>query len=115
MDSTWLKILIELAVLSFFGFLYYFWQRKRIIRNDIYDIYEKLDEIIYNIEEFIKDDSKNTNEDLKIFINEVEQALKTTNLKDVYLSIEKVNKNLPSEMETDLTLIQEQVKFHIKP
>jgi hypothetical protein len=115
MNETTTQILLELGVLCFFGFLYYLWQRRKIIRNDIYDIYQQLDHLVYNINEFLKEDNNAVDfKDLAQFNLALENAIKSDDLSSISKSVSTKVDKIPEEIQTDIAKLSEQINFHTK-
>lgn len=96
-----LGILFELLLLAAFGFLYYLFQKRRIIRIDKIEIFE----IISDLAEEYK-------------TNEFVQKLQVANNEQNYHSIETLLLNAPNDFKQKenevIELLIDKVKFHTK-
>ena len=114
MNDTLLNILIEAGVLIFLGLVYYFWQRSRIIRNDLFETYSQLDKFFYDIEEFLKeDDNLNKYPKLSEQILEMKNFLDEKQLDRIYSHLSELNRSLPEMILKDIESLKEKIEFHL--
>ncbi len=62
--NTFYSILVDLGVLGFFGFLYYWWQKRRIIRASVYEVRENVQEFLYDLHSYLE-----KNKSLRLLFN----------------------------------------------
>lgn len=111
--GTTTSIAIEMGILTFLGILYYLFQRRRIIRNDLTDIYQLNEKLIYHINDYIDD---KRNESIYTVLNAYAEKLESLNeagdiyaLCDFYREVPSV---LPEELRADIEIIKKQLSFH---
>lgn len=111
--DTWLHILIDLLILSFFGILYYFFQKKRIIRISLEDILENLDSFRFKLNEFTES-KKNSPDYLSIqsFNNKFEDQYQGQNLLEL-LKLQKDSAILNKDLLDFFNLICKQIHDHL--
>lgn len=115
MNETTTKLATELAVLAFFGLLYYIWQRRKIIRVDLAELYQSIDEFTFNITEFLNEEDNRAKYPKLIQINkDIHTALQLRELKTIQGHFEEINFTVPSEIEEDIAKIKSQIQFHLK-
>jgi hypothetical protein len=98
-------ILIDLAVLAFFGFLFYLFQKRRIIRSSTYEIQDKLQKFIFDLHSYL--DGKNDEmfyQELNSYAERLETLL---NNPDILSQKNQLNapKALPDDLKDDLEQI----------
>lgn len=100
------SILIDLGVLSFFGFLFYFLQRRRILKHSSYEIREQLQKFIFDLHVFL-DDKQNESfyQELDEFAQKLEMILPDQNILDKKEDLNPPN-SLPKNMKQEIELIQ---------
>ena len=111
--DTWLHILIDLLILSFFGILYYFFQKKRIIRISLEDILENLDSFRFKLNEFTES-KMNSSDYLSIqsFNNKFEDQYQEQNLLEL-LKLQKDSAILNKDLLDFFNLICKQIHDHL--
>ncbi len=108
--STWTHVAIDLGLLCFFGFLYYLWQKKRIIRVSKEYILIDLNEFNLNINEYADEHKDSANYQLlNSFTNKLEDAIKIESLDDVLSLRNAANNCLTQEQNQDFTAICNQI------
>jgi len=106
----WLGIGIDLGVLAFFGFLYYIWQRKRIISVSREYIFNDLHEFNFDVNKYAEaNKSSPTYQLLNKFTNNLDSALKEENLEQVLNLKSSINDCLTQEQNQDFTAICNQI------
>ena len=104
MESAY-PILIDLGVLGFFGFLFYFLQRRKILRNSTYEIKNRLQKLIFDLHVYL--DGKNEQvfySELNTYALTLESTLKSENIlkeKDSLIA----PASLPEELSQELSEI----------
>ena len=111
--SDMMRISLEMGLLTFLGVLYYLFQRGRIIRNDLAEIYHLIEKYIFHINDFL-DDKKNESyyQELNAYAEKLERLNEAGDIHVLYSFLEKVPNGLPKELEADLETIMTQLKFH---
>lgn len=98
-------ILIDLGVLGFFGFLFYFFQRRKILRNSSYEIKQRLQKFIFDLHEFL--DGKNEQDFysvLNTYALNLETVLNSENILDEKNSL-IAPQALPEELKEEIESI----------
>jgi hypothetical protein len=106
MDTVY-SILIDLGVLCFFGFLFYLFQKRRIIRNSTYEIQVGLQKFIYDLHSYLdQKESEDYYQELNNFAQVCEEVLESPNILE---EKERLNAphSLPSELKESLNKILE--------
>ncbi len=114
MDS-WMQILIELGILALIGLIYYVIQKRRIIYHDKNEIFHKLDELHYVLNEFLHDkDSEAYYASLNEFIGKLDDILQYPTIEGVITLIDSFPQVdvLPEDIMQKLNEIREQMNFH---
>jgi hypothetical protein len=115
MNETATSLLLEFAVLCFFGLLYYLWQRRKIIRTDLQSVYQEVDKLIYDIKEFLKEESnKDDFKELAQFLSKLEESYLKEDIVLISESLKVTVSKIPTEIQLDINIINDQVQFHIK-
>lgn len=81
-----LGIAIDLAVLSFLGWLYYFFQKKRILKSYKLNFNHRKEDFLLELHSTIENNNDNENENIKalnLFAQDVEKANSVTDLKSI--------------------------------
>lgn len=110
METNWTNIAIDIGVLSFIGLVYYFYQKRRIIRISKEEILYALHEFRLKINEFA-DLSKDSSqyEQIKNFTDLFENELQAQNLEGFLLL-----KNKASYLDSELSDKFHQILFKIE-
>lgn len=105
--SWFYSILIDLAVLGFFGFLYYMWQRRRIIKHSVFEIQNRLQDFLYDLHSYLEENkNKSFYSELDAFARSLELAANTNDLSAMKLALSKSPESMPSELSEDLERIE---------
>lgn len=113
--APWVKILLDLSVLAALGLLYYFVQRRRIIKSDLSEIFHFIEKNIFKAHEFL--DTKKENEQYKLmnsFVEGLEKSLETADVKLLNSYLQQIPKGFPKEIKDELNSIKENISIHIK-
>ncbi len=108
-------ILIELAFLGLLAFLYYLFQKSRILKRDRINIFETLEEMTADITKYIeslsdglkKSEILKYNQDITLYNNENNYPV----LADLMLNPPST---LPNEFSDALPSLHDQIIFHVK-
>lgn len=105
--SAFYSILIDLGILGFFGLLYYWFQRRRIIRASVLEVQDRIQEFLYDLHAFL-DKNKNASfyTDLDAFALNLEKAANTHDLKEMRVALSNIPPGLPSEFQKELSSIE---------
>lgn len=112
MDDDIINIFIEVAAFCLLGLLYYIWQKKRILRADINDIFHQLDKLTYDLNHYL-DANKNESfyNDINKIIEDIEKEQDLARLKEHLL---RIPIELSSEISNQRNTLIEQINFHCK-
>lgn len=115
MDS-WMNFIFELGVLCFFGFLYYFFQKRRIIRVDTEEIFFQINEIIYDLNNYLDGkESEESYQKLNNLTKDLEKILDNTNIEDVIkFTLGNDFDYVPSDIKKKLLDIKIRLDFYKK-
>lgn len=95
-------ILIDIGVLGFFGFLFYFFQKRRIIRNSTYEIQHRLQKVIFDLHTFL--DGKNEQvfySELNAYAETLEKIISSDNILEQKECLTPPQ-NLPDEIKAEI-------------
>lgn len=106
MDNIW-PILIELLILAAFGGLFYLFQRKRIIKRGIEDIYQNLDELIHQL-------NQSENKEIKSYASELQKLLDDSNLEAIDKKLKEPINGLPEEERNHINYIIQNLQFFLQ-
>ncbi|MBT4792382.1 MAG: hypothetical protein HON90_12495 [Halobacteriovoraceae bacterium] len=110
--DTWLGLIFEIAILAFIGFLYYLYQKKRIIHHDCDEIFLKLEQLIYNIHCYIDTQDEIKMVQLNSYVEQLEKIRESQMLEDL-ITFTKTNESLPAPPCQELYHeIQQRVLFY---
>lgn len=110
--DTWLHILVDLSILSFFGVLYYFYQKRRIIRTSYEDIIENLDKFRYELNEYTEHMSKQDSyTQIQNFNNKFEDLYEKMDIES-FSTLESESTILNKELREFYKLICDQITDH---
>lgn len=113
MEANWFNILIEVGFFLFLALLYYLFQKKRIIRADINDVFHKLEKLTYDLNHFL---DSSTDQQLVKDSNKVLDELEREEitLPEIKQLLENLPANLPTEILQFRDEVIEQLNFHCK-
>ena len=113
MEANWFNILIEVGFFLFLALLYYLFQKKRIIRADINDVFHKLEQLTYDLNHFLDSytDQQLVKDSNKV-LDELEREEIT--LPEIKQLLENLPANLPTEILQFRDEVIEQLNFHCK-
>ena len=113
--APWLKITLDISVLAFLGLLYYFIQRRRIIKNDLGEIFHFLEKAIYQSNEFLDNkQDKQFYSRVNSFIESLEKSLEGSDINLLNESLNSIPSELPEEVQIQLREIKNSLSLHIK-
>lgn len=102
------SILIDLAVLGFFGMLYYFIQKRRIIKASVLEVQAAVQEFLYELHSFLeRNKSANYYKELDDFARKLETAANSNELDYMQTALNRIPANLPEKLKNDLRAIKE--------
>ena len=105
--SSFYSILIDLGVLCFFGLLFYWYQKRRIIRNSTYEIQVGLQKLIYDLHNYLdQKESEEYYQELNTYTEKLEQLIQSPSLIYEKDQLNPPN-SFPIELKDDLYKIQE--------
>ena len=111
--STWLNILIDIGILSLIGLMYYFWQKKRIIRVSHEAIVHDLENFRLKLNEFVQSMVNNEGyQVLKNFSDQFEELFQTGDIEG-FDELSKQDRYLSSELKNDLKALNDQITDHL--
>jgi hypothetical protein len=111
--DTWLQILVDISILLFFGVLYYFYQKRRIIRVSLEDIVENLDSFRLQLNEYTENKVGSSNYlSIQSFNNEFEKLYQAEDLLG-YLKLQKDSNTLNPDLQDFFNLICKQIHDHL--
>lgn len=108
--ETWLKILIDITVLSFLGLLYYFYQKRRILRVSFNQVINDLESFRLELNEYLEMHSSNTIG--QNFCDKFENAFNQQDLSTI-LELQNATLGLDSKLEADFQLLCQQIHDHL--
>jgi len=108
--SQWLHILIDISVLSFLGFLYYIWQKRKIIRLSLEDIWIDLENFRFDLHKYTEEN--NQNKELVLFTEEFEAAFQAQKIEQIII-LEKNTAVLSSALSQYFDQLCHQIKDHL--
>lgn len=113
MDLIW-KILAEFGVLALVAFGYYWYQKKKIIRNDKIEIYHTLKEMTEDMYKYMDKNSKlSDHTEIKKYTDLLHTNNESQNYEELVILFNSPPPHLPAEFGDALPSISEQVNFHI--
>lgn len=102
------SILIDLGVLGAFGFLYYWLQKRRIIKASTLEIQERIQELLYDLHSYLeKHKSASFYSELDNYAVELERAANTHDLGEMRLAVKAAPQRLPDNLKAELNSIEE--------
>jgi hypothetical protein len=111
--DTWLHILVDVSILAFFGILYYFYQKRRIIRISLEDIVENLDSFRFKLNEYTESKSNSSDYSLiQSFNNKFEELYQSQSLLEL-LKLQKNSDTLNKDLQDFFNLICKQIHDHL--
>lgn len=114
MNHIW-KILIELALLGFVAFLYYLFQKSRIIKRDKINIFETLEGMTTDI---TKHAHKMKDPDQKKEVQDYNEKIIHFNIEQNYNELARLMTSPPEHLSEEFTdsmpSLHQQIIFHIK-
>lgn len=114
MNETLLSYLLEFSFLALLGFLYYQFQKKRIISNDKYEINENILIIFGKIEsEIISIKNDNNVNELSIYFESLREYYKNDDLGELRNLFLNPPSFLEGEIKESMKQICTQLEFHI--
>lgn len=114
MEHVW-TILAEFGILGLVALGYYWYQKKKIIRNDKVDIYHTLKEMTEDMYKFVQKNDQHSNlSNIKTYTDQLHSNNETQNYVELIKLIENPPENLPEAFMDALPSIHEQVIFHVK-
>ncbi len=111
--DSWLFILVDISILGFFGILYYFYQKRRIIRISLEDIQENLEDFRLKLNEY-NDEMKHSDvySNLQEFTDSFEANFQSEDLLG-FIKIQNDSVILNKDLEEFYTLICRQIHDHL--
>lgn len=103
--SLALQLLLELLVFIGFGLLFYYFQKRKIMRNDAIEIMEILDEVIRQ-----EQDVPEAND----FLDQLAKANHERNYPKLLELIQATPKSLSTEGKEILRDLDDRIAFHLK-
>lgn len=101
-------ILIDLGVLGLFGLLYYFFQRRRIIKSSTLEVQDNIQELLYELHSFLeKNKDASFYAELDGFALRLEEAANTHDLSTMRATVEDHPESLPPRFKENLKAIKE--------
>jgi len=114
MNETLLSYLLEFSFLALLGFLYYQFQKKRIINNDKYEINESILTIFGKIEsEVITIKNDNNVNELSIYLESLREYYENDELRELRNLLLNPPSFLADEIKNPMKQIAIQIEFHI--
>lgn len=111
--SIWLNILIDIGILSCIGLLYYFYQKKRIIKNSYQFILENLQHFRYSLNEYVEQMNESDNyQALREFSDQFEVIYQNNELES-FSGLLKKQQLLSKELKNQLNLLNDQITDHL--
>lgn len=111
--SIWLNILIDIGVLAFIGLLYYFYQKRRIIRVSHEMILYDLNDFRFKLNEFIEKNATHPQlEHLQDLATNIDQIYETQQFDSFHQLLDYQN-TLPEELSKTLLALDSQIKDHL--
>ena len=112
MDSWW-NVLVEAAVLVFFGLLYYFWQKRRIISRDTIEVFEKVHQLTLTLNSYL-DGKENESyyQRLNDFTTQLELALKEESIDQIIEAMKMDQGQLTEDITKQITEINHHLDFY---
>lgn len=105
--SSIYSILIDLGVLGFFGLLYYWWQKRRIIRASVYEVKESVQEFLYDLHSYLeKNKSAKEYSLLDDYARNLEAAANTDDLGQMKVAVMQRPIELPQHLYNSLEEIE---------
>jgi hypothetical protein len=116
MSNTWTNILIEMGILCFLGFLYYIFQRRRIVRFDQEEILESLANLTYDLNHFLEEHKAEIfYKELDEFCKNVELANENQSLPEIIHVFQDASYNgMPKELKVKFEEIKSKLEFYIE-
>ena len=106
--TSFYSILIDLGVLAFFGLLFYYFQRRRIIKHSKYEIRELLQKFIFDLHVYLDDKQRESDyKKLNQYAEDLEKLLPREdilNLKDQLTPPKELPENMQREIEQIIQL-----------
>jgi hypothetical protein len=110
MDYDMINILIEVAGFGLLGLLYYTWQKKRIIRADVSDIFHQLDKLTFDLNHYLEDHkNKSFYYEINKTVEAIEKERELPKLKELLL---RIPADFPLEILKQKEELLEQIDFH---
>jgi SET domain-containing protein len=114
MSDTWINLIIEMGVLALLGFLFYIFQRRRIVRFDIEEILESLENLTYDLNHFLEDNkTKSFYKELDTFCKKVELANENNSLPEMMDIFKDCSfSGMPKDLESKFQEIKTKLEFY---
>lgn len=113
MSDTWFNLIIEMGVLAFLGLLYYFYQKRKIIRFDKEEIFELVGEVTYELNHFLEEKKEeafyNT---LNIFCTQLEECSENSSIQQLHEILKELPSNIPEKIKIKVQEIKIRLEFH---
>lgn len=101
--SAFYTILLDLSVLAFLGGLYYFFQKRRIIKASTLEIQDSVQEFLYELHSFLEENKTAPfYEELNSFALNLEAAANTNDLGNMEAAVRQTPKDLPKNLQEEL-------------
>lgn len=114
MNEELLLILIEITFVLALAGLYYWFQRKRIIRFDILELYQEVDQILYKLNHFLDKKQKEAlYPSLNSYLESLEKSLEDSELDQLYEQLKNPPSEVPFEIQQDIAQAKKKLEFHI--
>jgi hypothetical protein len=112
--DDWLNIAVELSILCFFGFLYYIFQKKRIIRLDTHEVFIIVDELVYELNQYLDGREKeNEYTELNQLTIELEEIFKEASIEKLKNLMSKDQPKLPQAINNKIIDLKKRLDFYI--
>ena len=110
MDSEWYGYMIEAGILGFFALMYYVFQRKRIIRLDMHEIFVIADAIYVALEKLDQEDKLNSGQ--KESLKKLGSCHESESFDELKLLIEEMNPPSNENLDKYFVDIKTRINFY---
>lgn len=110
MDSKWWGYLVEAGILGGFALIYYFFQRKRIIRADKEEIFDIANYIHLEIEKL--ENSSSTSAELQSLKNKLATCLESNSFTQLASVASHIELPLHKDLDEHIDLMKKRAGFY---
>ena len=113
MKHLW-TILIEFAFLGLLGVLYYYYQKRKIMKQDREDIYASLKEMLADLQEELEKNEIRNKADVTSFIKRLTDSNEQRNYVDLISTLKQFENKIPATFSASFPHFIEQIQFHVR-